>query len=52
MVRYNREPLEIYLKEHGESLPKIALRETVVKLETGKKTRKLKAESLKQKASE
>jgi 3-methyladenine DNA glycosylase AlkD len=51
MVRFNREMLEIYLKENGESLPKIALRETLVKLETGKKTKKLKAESLKQKAS-
>jgi 3-methyladenine DNA glycosylase AlkD len=46
MVKYNRKSLEIYLQEHAESLPKIALRETLVKLETGKKTRK----SLKQKA--
>ena len=42
MVRYNREMVEIYLKENAASLPKIALRETIVKLETGKKTRKLK----------
>ena len=44
MVRYNRKMVEIYLKENSASLPKIALRETLVKLETGKK-------SLKQKAS-
>lgn len=43
MVRYNREVVENYLKENGASLPKIALRETLVKLETGKKTRKVKA---------
>ncbi len=40
MVRYNREMVEIYLKENAASLPKIALRETLVKLETGKKTKK------------
>ena len=43
MVRYNRKMVEIYLKENAASLPKIALRETLVKLETGKKTKKLKA---------
>jgi 3-methyladenine DNA glycosylase AlkD len=40
MVRYNREALETYLKIHANSLPKIALRETKIKLETGKKTKK------------
>jgi 3-methyladenine DNA glycosylase AlkD len=47
MVRYNRTMVEVYLKENAASLPKIALRETLVKLETGKKTKskKLKAES-------
>ena len=39
MVRYNRKMVEIYLKENAASLPKIALRETIVKLETGKKTK-------------
>jgi len=43
MIRYNREMVETYLKENAASLPKIALRETRVKLETGKKTKKLKA---------
>ena len=40
MVKYNREILEGYLKENAETLPKIALRETRTKLETGRKTRK------------
>ena len=39
MVRYNRKMVEFYLKENAASLPKIALRETLVKLETGKKTK-------------
>jgi len=43
MVRYNREMVEEYLRENGASLPKIALRETLVKLQTGKKTKKLKS---------
>ena len=43
MVRYNRKMVEIYLKENSASLPKIALRETLVKLETGKKSLKQKA---------
>ena len=43
MVRYNRKMLEIYLRENAASLPKIALRETLVKLETGKKTKMPKA---------
>jgi len=45
MVRYNRGMVENYLKENGASLPKIALRETLVKLETGKKTKKIKPKS-------
>jgi 3-methyladenine DNA glycosylase AlkD len=40
MVKYNRAPLEKYLKTNGTTLPKIALRETLVKLETGTKTKK------------
>lgn len=40
MVKNNREILEAYLKEHAETLPKIALRETLVKLQTGRKTKK------------
>ena len=48
MVRYNRKMVEIYLKENAASIPKIALRETLVKLETGKKTTR--AKSLKEKA--
>ncbi|HEX6223223.1 MAG TPA: DNA alkylation repair protein [Chryseolinea sp.] len=40
MVKYNRRILEEYLKLNGNSLPKIALRETVVKLATGRKTKK------------
>lgn len=40
MVKYNRKILERYLKENGDTLPKIALRETKAKLDTGRKTRK------------
>lgn len=40
MVKYNRGSLENYLEKNGATLPKIALRETLVKLETGKKTKK------------
>jgi 3-methyladenine DNA glycosylase AlkD len=39
MVKYNRTLLENYMKKNGATLPKIALRETLVKLETGKKTK-------------
>ena len=39
MERYNRKALEEYLKENIDSLPKIAVRETLVKLKTGKKTK-------------
>ena len=39
MTKYNRAPLENYLQKHAATLPKIALRETLVKLETGKKTK-------------
>jgi len=47
MIRYNREMVEIYLKENAASLPKISVRETRVKLETGKKTKKAKSRKLK-----
>lgn len=41
MVKNNRKALEKYLKENAETLPKIAVRETLVKLETGRKTKRL-----------
>jgi 3-methyladenine DNA glycosylase AlkD len=41
MTKYNRSPLENYLKKNGATLPKIALRETLVKLETGTRTKKI-----------
>ncbi len=40
MVRYNKKIVEKFLKEKGATLPKIALRETLVKLKTGRKTKK------------
>ncbi|HVD97256.1 MAG TPA: DNA alkylation repair protein [Cytophagaceae bacterium] len=40
MVKHQRKALEEYLAEHKDSLPKIAVRELMVKLETGKKTKK------------
>ena len=39
MERHNRKMLEAYLKENMDTLPKVAVRETLVKLKTGKKTR-------------
>jgi hypothetical protein len=39
MIKYHRKALEAYLKKNAESLPKIAVRETLVKLKTGKKTK-------------
>jgi 3-methyladenine DNA glycosylase AlkD len=41
MVKHHREAVENFIKEHAESLPKIAVRETLVKLKTGKKTKKI-----------
>lgn len=38
MVKLYRPQVEIYIRDHQKSLPKIALRETQVKLKTGKKT--------------
>jgi 3-methyladenine DNA glycosylase AlkD len=38
MVKHYRKPLQTYLKENADTLPKIALRETMTKLRTGKKT--------------
>jgi 3-methyladenine DNA glycosylase AlkD len=38
MIRYHRDLVSAYIKENAESLPKIAVRETLVKLKTGKKT--------------
>jgi 3-methyladenine DNA glycosylase AlkD len=39
MIKYNRSSVEKFLKEKGSSLPRIAVRETMVKLETGRKTK-------------
>lgn len=38
MVKHQRKVLVEYLEEHKDTLPKIAVREVMVKLETGKKT--------------
>jgi 3-methyladenine DNA glycosylase AlkD len=38
MVKHHRKALEKYLKENEKSLPSIAVRETKIKLKTGKKT--------------
>lgn len=38
MVKHYREAVEEYLGENAESLPRIAVRETMVKLKTGRKT--------------
>jgi 3-methyladenine DNA glycosylase AlkD len=40
MYRYNKKFLEEYLEDNASTLPKIALRETLVKLKTGKKNLK------------
>jgi 3-methyladenine DNA glycosylase AlkD len=37
MIRYHKDLVSAYIKENAESLPKIALRETLMKLKTGKK---------------
>jgi len=39
MTKYHRAAVETYLKKNASTLPTIALRETLVKLETGKKTK-------------
>lgn len=39
MINFHRSSLEDYLSKQGHSLPKIAVRETLVKLKTGKKTK-------------
>jgi 3-methyladenine DNA glycosylase AlkD len=39
MLKLHREKVSSYLKEKGQTLPKIALRETIAKLETGRKTK-------------
>jgi len=43
MVKHYREAVEEYLDENVDSLPRIAVRETRVKLKTGKKTNRKKA---------
>lgn len=40
MVKHNRAALEIYLNENTDTLPRIAVRETLVKLTTGRKTKR------------
>jgi len=40
MVRYHRKAVEEYVKNRQESLPKVAVRETITKLKTGRKTRR------------
>jgi 3-methyladenine DNA glycosylase AlkD len=39
MIKHHRTLVEEYVKENGSTLPKIAIRETMVKLETGRKTK-------------
>ena len=41
MVKHYPQSVSDYLKKNADSLPKIAIRETLVKLKTGKKTSKL-----------
>jgi 3-methyladenine DNA glycosylase AlkD len=41
MVRYHKSMIADYVKSNRESLPAIAVRETMVKIETGKKTARL-----------
>jgi 3-methyladenine DNA glycosylase AlkD len=38
MIKHHKKLVEAYVKENRKSLPKIAVRETLVKLKTGKKT--------------
>lgn len=38
LIKHNRQRVESYLKENGDTLPKIVLRETRTKLLTGRKT--------------
>lgn len=40
MIKHHRKALEDYMRENSDSLPKIAVRETMVKLATGTKTKK------------
>lgn len=40
MTRHYRKQLEAYIRENRDTLPKIAVRETLMKLETGRKTTK------------
>jgi 3-methyladenine DNA glycosylase AlkD len=41
MIKHYGESVATYVKENAETLPKIAVRETLVKLRTGKKTKSL-----------
>jgi 3-methyladenine DNA glycosylase AlkD len=40
MVKHHKKAVEDFVHEHADTLPKIAVRETLVKLKTGKKTKK------------
>ena len=40
MIRHYREMVSVFLNENAETLPRIAVRETLVKLKTGKKTKR------------
>ena len=41
MVKFHREPLTVYVTKNKQTLPAIAVRETLTKLETGRKTKKV-----------
>jgi 3-methyladenine DNA glycosylase AlkD len=41
MIKHHRKAVEAFINEYSDSLPKIAVRETLVKLKTGKKTKKI-----------
>ena len=40
MIKHHRQKVSAYLEENANSLPKIALRETITKLNTGRKTKR------------
>jgi len=41
MVKHHRKSVEEYVQRNRKNLPAIAVRETLTKLKTGKKTKKL-----------
>lgn len=42
MVKHHKKALQLFLKDHGKSLPSVAVRETIIKLKTGTKTKRKK----------